>query len=93
MRFRFSLLEIFLFQVIIWLLLWLLDDYVATLLTLVVGAIVLAVLLVALMAEGIERSKVPRRYFHVMLLSILAPMAAAGLYMLIFGGRLSFLAP
>lgn len=91
MRFRPSLLEIFVFEVIVWLGLWLLSDYVATLLTLAVGAIVLAILVIALLAELVERSKVPRRYFSIMALSFLAIVTAAGLYVAIFGGRLAFL--
>ncbi len=91
MHFRPSLLEIFVFEVIVWLGLWLLSDYVATLLTLAVGAIVLAILVIALLAELVERSKVPRRYFSIMALSFLAIVTAAGLYVAIFGGRLAFL--
>lgn len=91
MNIRLSLPEIFLLEVVAWLGLWLLNDYLATLLTLILGAIVSAVLAIALIAEAIERSKVPRRYFYIMLLSIAAPVCAAGLYLLIFGGELSFL--
>jgi hypothetical protein len=91
MNHRLSLLEVYLLEVVVWLGLWLLNDYLATLLTLILGAIVSAVLLIALIAELIERSKVPRRYFYIMLLSIVAPVAAALLYLLIFDGRLSFL--
>lgn len=88
---RLSLLEIFLLEIVAWLSLWLLNDYLATLLTLVLTAIVFAVLLIALMAEWIERSKVPARYFWIMGLSIVAPVVAALLYMILFGGRLEFL--
>lgn len=91
MNLRLSLLEIFLLEVVVWLGLWLLNDYLATLLTLIIAAIVLAVLVIALISEAIERSKVPRKYFHVMWLSVVAPFAAAVLYLLIFGGELSFL--
>ncbi len=91
MNLRLSLLEIFLLEVVVWLGLWLLSDYIATLLTFIIGAIVSAVLLIALMAEVIERSKVPRRYFYVMLLSIIAPVVSAILYLFIFGGKLAFL--
>lgn len=84
------MLEIFLLETAAWLALWLVSDYVATLLTLILGAIVSAVLVIALMAEWVERSKVPRRYFQVMALSIVAIVAAAALYMVIFGGQLSF---
>lgn len=88
---RLSLFEIFLLETAAWLAIWLLSDYVATLLTLTVGAIVSAVLAIALMAEWVERSKVPRRYFQVMALSILSIVTAAGLYLVIFGGELRFL--
>lgn len=88
---RLSLFEIFLIETAAWLGLWLLSDYVATLLTLTVGAIVLAVLGIALMSEWIERSKVPRRYFHIMGVSLAAIGVAAALYLFIFGGSLYFL--
>lgn len=78
-------------QTIVWLALWLLNDYVAALLTLIVGLIVLAVLLIALIAEGIERSKVPKRYFQVMGISILSLLFSALLYVGWLGGRLDFL--
>lgn len=88
---RLTLPEVFLLETIAWLLLWLLSDYVAALLTLILGAIVLAVLIFALIAELLERSKVPRQYFWIMGISVLAPIVSALLYLLIFGGRLSFL--
>ncbi|MFN0037850.1 MAG: hypothetical protein ACKVUS_22530 [Saprospiraceae bacterium] len=86
MNLRLTLFEIFLLQTIGWLGLWLLHDYVAALLTLIVGAIVSAVLVVALMAEAIERSRVPRRYFQVMALSILSIVLSAATYVFLFGG-------
>jgi hypothetical protein len=91
MNIRLSLTEVFLLEIIVWLGLWLLNDYLATLLTLIIGAIVSAILVIALLAEWIERSKVPRRYFQIMGLSIVAPLVSAILYMVIFGGQLAFL--
>lgn len=90
---KFSLGEIFLVELIVWMGLWLLNDYVATLLTLCIGAVVSAVLIVALLSELFERSKVPRRYFYIMGISLLAIIAAAGVYVFILGGRLDFLSP
>ncbi len=81
--FRLSLVEIFLLEVAVWLGLWLLNDYLATLLTIILTAIVFAVLVIALLAEAIERSKVPRNYFRIMGLSVLAPLVAALIYRLI----------
>jgi len=91
MNTRLSLFEIFLLQTIAWLGLWLLSDYLAALLTLIVGAIVLAVLTIALISEAIERSKVPKKYFQVMAISILSPAIAALIYVTLLGGQLDFL--
>ncbi len=90
-QFRLSLLEIFLLEVTGWLALWLANDYIATLLTLIVSAIVFSILVIALISEAIERSKVPRWYFWAMGLSVLAPVVSALIYNVIFGGQLSFL--
>jgi hypothetical protein len=90
-HFRLSLLEIFLLEMAVWLALWLANDYLATLLTLIISAIVFAILVIALLAEAIERSKVPRTYFWIMGLSVLAPLVSALLYMFIFGGQFEFL--
>lgn len=76
-------MEIFLLEVAVWLGLWLLSDYLATLLTIILTAIVFAVLVIALLAEAIERSRVPRNYFRIMGLSVLAPLVAALIYRLI----------
>jgi hypothetical protein len=89
--FRVSLLEFFFMELVIWLGLWLMNDYIATLLTLIVTAIVSAVLLIALISELMERSKVPKKYFQIMALSIVAPLISAALYMILFGGNLDFL--
>ena len=74
-----------------WLAFWLLNDYLATLLTLIIGGIVSAVLVIALLAEAIERSRVPRRYFWVMAVSIAAPLAAALVYAGFFGGEVEWI--
>jgi hypothetical protein len=90
-KMRFSVLQIFLFELAIWLVLWLVNDYIATLLTFILGSIFCAILIFALIAEGIERSKVPRKYFEVMAMSIIAPLLAGAVYLWLFGGSLTFL--
>lgn len=80
---RYSLFEILLAQVVVWLGLWLYDDYLALLLTLILTSIVLAVLIIALIAEWIEPTRVPRRYFWVMAVSVVAPVVVAVGYKLI----------
>jgi len=89
--FKLSLSEIFLLQLILWTALWLINDFVAVLLTLSIGAVVLVVLLLALISEMIERSKVPRKYFYVMGLTLLAMTLSTAVYVYIFGGQFTFL--
>jgi hypothetical protein len=86
-----SLIELFFAQLVVWVLLWLLSEYVAMLLTITIAAVVFAVLLVALIAEWIERSRVPASYFHIMGLSLLAMILAASTYVYLIGGRFDFL--
>lgn len=91
MNLRLSLFEIFLLQTVAWLGLWMLSDYIAALLTLIVGSIVLAVLAIALISEAIERSKVPKKYFQVMGLSLMSIVVAALIYVGLLGGQFDFL--
>lgn len=84
-------LEIFLFETILWLGLWLGSDYVATLLTVILCAVLVSILLFSLVAEFIERSKVPASYFIIMALSIAAGILAGLFYLVVFGGELGFL--
>lgn len=74
---KLSLLEIFLIEILVWMGLWLASEYLATLLTFILTPIVFAVLVIARISEFIERSKVPRFYFGVMLISTIAPVLAA----------------
>lgn len=91
MNLRLSLFEILLLQIVAWLGLWMLNDYIAALLTLIVGSIVLAVLAIALISEAIERSRVPKKYFQVMGLSLLSIVVAAVIYVGLLGGQFDFL--
>ncbi|MCB9343679.1 MAG: hypothetical protein R3A50_03835 [Saprospiraceae bacterium] len=83
--------EIFLIELICWFGLWLSSGYLATLLTLTIGPVLLGILLLAVIAEMIEPSKVPRRYFHVMLISLLAVILAAVLSISLLGVQTSIL--
>ena len=91
MKLRLSLFEIFLLETVVMLVVWLLNDYIAVLLTLILAAVVSAVLIIALLAEFIERSKVPAKYFYVMGITVLALLGAGLVYVVISGGNLDFL--
>ncbi len=77
--------EIFLIQFIIYCILWLWDDYVASLLTLVFTAIFIFLFIISVLAELIEPSKVPRWYYYFMGISVLAPIIAALVFVLFMG--------
>jgi len=62
--------ELFLIQFIIYSVLWLWNEYLASLFTLVFTAIAIFILAISLMAELIEPSKVPRWYFSSMVAAI-----------------------
>jgi hypothetical protein len=79
-------LEFLLLEIVIYLLLWLFNDYLASLLSLIFGSICLLILLISLIVEAIERSKVPRWYYLFLGVSVLAPIVAAVIYLLLSGG-------
>lgn len=89
--FRLRPIEGFLIQFIIYIVLWMSNDYVASLLTIVLVVIILAILLISLIVEWIEPSKVPRAYFVWMSLSIAAPILAAAIYVGLMGGNLEWI--
>ena len=74
---RLITIEAFLVQVLIYLLLWLWNDYLATVLSLILGGISLFVWLISLIVEWVEQSKVPKSYYRLMLLCFLAPLLGA----------------
>ena len=84
-------IELFLIQFIIYSLLWLWDEYLASLLTLVFTAISIFILAISLMAELIEPSKVPRWYFYSMLVSIIAPILATIVFVYFVGMEFEWL--
>ncbi|MBK7871739.1 MAG: hypothetical protein IPJ74_14210 [Saprospiraceae bacterium] len=78
--------EILLIEVVFYIFLWLVDEYLATMLSLIFGSIFMLLWLISIVVEWIERSKVPRWYFSFMLMSALAPLIAAIIFLSISGG-------
>jgi len=79
-------LEAFLIQMGIYLLIWLWDDYMATVLSLILGGIALSLYLLTKMVELIDQSNVPNVYYRLMFLSFLAPFIGAILGILLRNG-------
>jgi putative effector of murein hydrolase LrgA (UPF0299 family) len=71
---RVSLFEIFLIQVILYVVLWLLNDYIATYMSIVIPGLCLAVLTVALLSELIEPARISKKYYWFMGISIVTPL-------------------
>ena len=83
--------ELFLIEFAFYILLWLWNDYIATLVSALFILVCTSILLIALVAELIERSKVPRRYFYYMLVSILAPLLSSLFFINQMNGNLDWL--
>ena len=84
---QLGLLEIFLIQVVLYAFLWVISDYTATLVTIILPFIFLFLLILALAAELIDRSKIPKWYFKFMILSILAPILTAIVFVSVLGSN------
>jgi len=80
-----GLLEVSLVQIVFYSSMWLIDDYFAVLMTVVLTVIIFAVLIISLITELIEKSRVPRSYFTWMIASTLIPIVVAVFFFLVVG--------
>lgn len=83
--------EGFLAQIIIYSLIWLYDDYVGLVFSLIMCSILLALLIFAYMVEFIEKSKVPKSFYRWMLISIIPPILVSLLFFIITGGNFDWI--
>lgn len=83
---RLVSIEAFLTQVVVYLLIWLLNDYLAVVLSLILGGIALSVYLISKIVELVERSRVPRVYYRFMVVCFVAPAIAAVIGLLLRNG-------
>lgn len=86
-----SITEVFLIEAIIYIALWMWNEYVATIMTLAFSAIALFILVISLISELIERSKVPRWYFTYMLISIFTPLIIGAFFWILNNGSFSWM--
>jgi len=66
--------------------LWLTNDYIALMMSLIIATIFFSILIISLIVEKIEPSRVPKWYFQIMLVSIFVPIVIGALYIGIMGG-------
>ena len=86
-----SMTEVFLIEALCYIVLWMWNDHVATILTLSLSAIALFILIISLIAESLDRSKVPRWYFWVMGISIFTPLIIGAFFLTIKNGTLDWM--
>ena len=76
-------IELALVELIVFLLLWFWNSFLAFYLTLTLTLICFTILTISGIAEWIERSKVPKFYFYAMATSTIVPWIAAGVIALL----------
>jgi len=84
-------IEILLVQVVVFMILWIFLPFWASLLTFIIPMIGVPILLIALIAELLERTRISRLYFVVMFVTILVPPAVAFIYNFLSGNDWNFL--
>lgn len=83
---RLVSIEAFLIQIVAYLLIWLLNDYLAFILSFILGGIALFLYLVAKIVELVDRSRVPKVYYRFMVICFLAPLLAGIVGLLLRNG-------
>jgi hypothetical protein len=78
-------LEVFLIELVLFMAMWMYDDYLASMISLILASISFMLLFVSLGVELIERSRVPRWYYYFMAASALAPILSGLIYFFISG--------
>lgn len=78
-------LEIALIQLCFYLILWISYEYAALLMSVIFGGISLIILIVSIIIEMIEPSKVPKSYFSFMIISAIVPVLTGSGYYFLFG--------
>ncbi len=91
MNWKPGYLELGMMQAIIYILVWFWDQYIASFVTIVFPGLFSAVLLVSIIAEWIEPSKVPRAYFLHLILAICIPLVIGGFFYFIYEGSFDWM--
>ena len=81
----------FLLQAVIYSGIWLWNEFVASYLTLIFPAMILVILIIAVIADLIEPSRIPKWYYTLMIISIITPLTIGGLFYYLYGGRMDWL--
>src|SRR5690606_20509667 len=88
---HFPLPILALIQAVLYTAVWVWDEYVASYLTLILPGVLITLLILSLIAEWIEPSRMPRWYIHAMLVSIAVPVVIGLFIYILFDGRIDWL--
>lgn len=89
---RSSLLPIIgLFQAVLYAIIWLWNEFVAAYITLIFPSMILLLLLLAIIADWIEPSRIPKWYYMLMIISAVIPVLIGAIFFFIYEGKLDFL--
>ncbi len=83
--------EGFLLQIIIYSAIWLIDDYIGLLVSVILGSIIASLLVFALIIETIEKSKISKHYYRWMAVSAMAPLLVAAVFSVYYEGNFDWL--
>jgi hypothetical protein len=71
--------------------LWLWNDYVATYSTIILLGVMFVILLFSLIADLIEKSRIPKWYYYVLVISIVIPLVIGMFFIYIYGGNMEWM--
>lgn len=77
---KLGAIEIFLLEFVLFLVFWVSNEYIGSLLSAIFAPMALLLFIIAWISERLEPSRVPKWYFTLMICSFLAPVAAALVY-------------
>ncbi len=90
---KLGILELSLIQIIMYSLIWLVNSYLGFLLCLIIGSIAAALLILSLILEVIEKSKVPKSYYRFMLSAVLCPSIVMVTFIALYPDAMSWMQP
>lgn len=71
---RLILIEVAIFEAILLIFLWFISEYTATLLSWIIPVLCTGILIISLIVEWVERSKVPRWYYWLLVVMGITPI-------------------
>ncbi len=88
---KIGLPEIILFQLLVYSTIYFFNAYVGFLLCVVIPVIALAIVILSVIVEAVERSKVPAKYYQWMITAVICPIIVLILFLLMDPGALAWL--